>query len=146
MHVRLTLLSITACGVLSGCVPLWQIELYNESGRDITVVSCAGPKGAIAIAQGGSKAIDLAMGKEDQCEQLSIKTTTTAWSYPRFHKLLRSLLRAPVWQEQSFPFGVFRAFARIDARGQIYMLLPPKTGEKPQILAPQPAGFPLNPQ
>jgi hypothetical protein len=146
MRVRLALLSMTTLGLLTGCVPLWQVELYNDSGEEITVVDSVGPKNSIRIPRGGSKALDVAMGQDDYRERFTIKTTATSWSYPAFHKLLHSLVRAPLWQEQSFPFGVFRAFARVDAQGHVYLLSPPKGGHGPQLLTPQPAGFPLKPQ
>ena len=146
MRVRLALLSMAACGVLTGCMPLWQIELRNDTGEDIAVIGSAGPKDSIVVPRGSSKALDLAMGQDDYSERFSVKTSSTSWSYPRFHKLLHSLVRASLWQEQSFPFGVFRAFARIDTQGRIYLLSPPKGGSGPQLLTPQPAGFPLKPQ
>jgi hypothetical protein len=148
MRACVAFLLLTTCSFLSGCMPIWDIELYNDTGHDIVVNGASRLEKAIIIPQGTSKPLDINAIESRQPEKVSIGSSTTSWSYPHLHQLFSSLVRTPsgLWRERGFPFGAFRSFARIDSRGRIYMLSPPQNNGGPQLLARQPAGFPLKPQ
>ena len=71
-------------------------------------------------------------------ERLLVRTATHVWAYS-----LRDLfVPQNLWEQH---LGVMRGFARIDTRGRIFVLAPPRNTEPPRNI-PQPAGFPVWPR
>ncbi len=125
---------VALCVTLSGCTPAVYIRLYNATGDAITLTRSKS-KGIVSIPP--STAADLSTIFLSG-ERLVIRTPRYSWGYS-----LRDF-NVPLSLYQQH-FGVMRGYARIDARGHIYMLAPPPDGERPRDIA-QPAGFPLQPR
>ena len=126
-------LLIVAGLLLSGCVPADYLNLFNATGEEITVVMDKSQR-AITIAPGA--AVDFSPIHLPG-ERIVIRTAKRSWHYSP------DRLFAPPGFAQSH-IMVIRAFARIDSRGRIYLLSPPRNRGAPQETA-QPSGFPVNP-
>jgi hypothetical protein len=131
--MRSFLLSCAAL-MLSSCVPAEYIHLYNASGEEI-IITKTKSKEVVTIAPNASADFTpfYLAG-----ERLVIRTPKHSWQYS-----FAQFRMPPSFYEQHLM--VMRAFARIDSRGQLYLLIPPHDGGSPQETA-QPPGFPVKPQ
>ena len=135
MRASLRLICLLAVGFsLSGFTPGLLIRLYNETGEDITV------------AKDKSKRVTTILtGKTGEFspvylpgERLLIRSSKHTWVYSP-----RTLFPpTELYQQHGM---IWRAFARIDRHGNIYMFAPPHDHGSPEEIA-QPKGFPVKPQ
>jgi hypothetical protein len=117
----------------SGCTPGTYIRLYNMTGQVITVTT---DMETLTIAPDTSADVPTLYARG---EQLNIRTSTKSWDYS-----LRSLLPPPAFRRHSVM--VIREYARIDRRGYIHMLLPPRSDGDAPGETRQPSGFPVAPR
>jgi len=87
MRACLALLSVATPIVLTGCMPVMDIELYNDTGQDIVVSGIAGAEKTVSIPQRKSKPLDLLTIQQGQPEKLAVMTPTASWFYPHCQKL-----------------------------------------------------------
>jgi hypothetical protein len=128
------LLSIATCLLLSSCTPAVYLNVYNATDSILTIAK-AQFRPIVTIPPHASADLPLPY---QPGERVVISSARRSWTY-----LPRSLFPPPSMYQQHT--GVMRAFARIDAHGQIYLLAPPADGGSPRE-TPQPAGFPVKPQ
>ena len=119
---------------LSSCTPADYVRLFNATGEEI-VITKDKSKGAVTIAPNASADFSPAYLPG---ERILIRTSKHSSVYSP-----RGLFAPPSFVQQHAM--VMRAFARIDSRGQIYLLAPPQDHGTPQPTA-QPAGFPVKPE
>jgi hypothetical protein len=133
--VRLICLFVVL-SLLSGCTPALYLRLFNATSDVITVTNTR-TKNVTTIPP--RTAVDISL--YDPSERLIIHSSNHVWSY-----LLRDFYQPhwalSFWEQHA---GVMRTYARIDARGRIYVWAPPADGQ-PAHEIPQPRGFPIQPQ
>jgi hypothetical protein len=127
MRAQLVLVSLTA--ILSGCSPGFVLHLYNATDETITV---SYPPYRMTDTIQPHAAGDVGVAGD-----FVISTPAHSWFYPQ------TAARPPVALFQQHTM-LWRAFGRIDSRGRIYVLAPPKGEGAPREIT-QPAGFPLQP-
>jgi hypothetical protein len=120
--------------ILSSCTPADYVRLFNATGEEI-VITKDKSKGVVTIAPNASADFSPVYLPG---ERILIRTSKHSWVYSP-----RSLFAPPSFVQQHVM--VMRTFARIDSRGQIYLLAPPQDHGTPQEAA-QPVGFPVKPQ
>jgi hypothetical protein len=130
MGTCIALLSLAM--LLAGYSPGLVLHLYNETEDALTITNP--PFHKVITIQPHTAADAGAIGGN-----VLIRTSQNSWFYPQ--------------QKSAFPPTSFyqqhtmlwRAFGRIDSRGRIYLLSPPRDGKAPHEIV-QPSGFPLRPQ
>lgn len=133
--MRRLLLAIVFATFLSGCSPAIVLNLYNAAGDTINITRDRFPKDTTTIAAGTSGEFPIAYVPG---ERLHISTGKHSWTYS-LHDIFppRSFL--------SETFMTMRGYAKIDNRGNIYLLSPSRGEERPHEIT-QPTGFPVKPQ
>jgi hypothetical protein len=121
---------------LSGCTPALYVRLLNATG-ELIAVSMSRSTDVITIPVGA--AADVPPFQLD--ERLLIRTSKRLWSYS-MRDFYQPRWPLELWEQHP---GVMRTYARIDSRGRIYALAPPKGREPPREI-PQPRGFPMSPK
>ncbi|PYJ78155.1 MAG: hypothetical protein DME69_09170 [Verrucomicrobia bacterium] len=119
---------------LSSCSPAEYVHLFNATGEEI-VITKDKSKEVVTIAPNASADFSPVYLPG---ERVLIRTSKHSWVYSP-----RTLFAPPSFVQQHVM--VMRAFARIDSRGQIFLLAPPQDHGTPRETA-QPAGFPVKPQ
>jgi hypothetical protein len=76
-------------------MPIWDIELNNDTGHDVIVNGASRLQKAIIIPPGTSKPLEINAIENRQPEKVFITTATASWSYSHFHELFSSLIREP---------------------------------------------------
>jgi hypothetical protein len=130
MRARST--SILLAMLLSGCSPGLVLNLYNATGNTLTVTN---PPFRRVIRIPPNTAADVgAIGGG-----VLIRGSHYSWFYPRQKSAFPP---TSLFQQHTM---LWRAFGKINSRGEIFLFAPPRDHGTPQQIA-QPAGFPLKPQ
>ena len=123
------LLALTA--VLSGCSPGLVLHLDNGTEEPLTVTN---PPLRKTVTIQPHTAADIGIAGD-----VLIRSSSHSWFYPK----TSTLPPASLFQQHTM---LWRAFGRIDSRGRIHVLAPPRDdGVGPREVA-QPTGFPLRPR
>ena len=134
--MRALLLAGTTCLFLSGCTPAVYLNIYNATDYTLTITKPQFRR-VLSISIPPHSAEDLPLSYQPGT-QVVIQGPRHTWTYSP-----RSLFPPQSAYQQHI--GVMRAFAKIDARGQIYLLGPPTDRGTPHEMS-QPAGFPVKPE
>ena len=134
--MRALLVAGAACLLLSGCTPAVYLNIYNATEEALTITKPQFRR-VLTITVAPHSAEDLPLSYQPGT-QVVVRGSRHTWAYSP-----RSLFPPQSAYQQHT--GVMRAFAKIDARGQIYLLAPPGDGGTPHEI-PQPAGFPVRPE
>jgi len=118
---------LALCALLSGCTPAVYLNLYNATDDSLTVAR-AQFRPIITIPPRTAADISLAY---QAGERVLIRSSRHVWVY-------RPRLLSPPYSMYQHHSMVMRAFAKIDSRGEISMIVP--AGSR------QPEGFPVKPQ
>jgi hypothetical protein len=118
--------------VLPGCQPGLVLSLYNATGDTLTITNP--PFRQVTIIQPNTAADGGTIGGG-----VLIRSFHQSWFYPSQRS---SFPPISLYQQHTM---LWRAFGRIDGRGRIYLLAPPRDQEALHEIT-QPAGFPLRPQ
>ena len=113
--------------LLSGCSPAVYLNLYNATDDTLTVTK-AQFRPVVTIPPRTAADVSLAY---QAGERVVIRSSRHTWVY-------RPRLLSPPYSMYQHHGMVMRAFATIDNRGEISMIVPPGTRE--------PAGFHVKPQ
>ena len=116
--------------LLSGCSPGLVLNLYNSTGDTLTVTNPP-LRRVVTIPPNTAADVDIA-------GDVRIQSSRHSWSYSS------ASLRPPISILQKHTM-LWRAFGKIDSRGDIFLFAPPSDHGTPQQTA-QPAGFPVKPQ
>ena len=135
--MRLACLLLVSTAV-AGCSPVVDLELYNDTGREI-FVSVPAATEQLSIQPHTAQVVSLVVPRAGLARTFSVSSSAKSWMYPGY---LRVFASVPFSLRERRSLGAQRIHAKVDSRGRIFLTSPKDSG----VAVPtQPPGFPMQP-
>jgi hypothetical protein len=123
---------VLAAVLITACTPLFEVELYNNTGENITVVAINSASNATTHIIKNGEAVELGSPFK-----LEVQQADRIWQY--------DIKRIPLSFHRRVGHNVHLVKIQIQSDGSIYLLLPDATKGPVVTFPPQPGGYPIHP-